>query len=1247
MPAGENTYKKINAEINICLINSLRPSDNLQFLKMFFISAKLKTAFMKKLITCLFILVVINITANGQPGSLDPSFGKGGKVYFNYSTSDDANYKVGEKVFELSDGKVLVVFAAGINYMATRLLADGNIDRTYGNNGYSDILPFRADNAIIQSNGKIVISGSKLVTRPDGGESRIIILGRLGANGNIDSAFGSNGLLFLNNYFDLATTRPMVIQNDEKIIVELQTTIYSPNAVYSIVLIRLNPDGSFDNSFGNGGIASNSLSDLANSPNFVSLSINNENKIIAVGALYDYTTGQNSTVIIRFDNNGSLDNSFGTNGKQVVNLNPNSNINFTLKSSALQTDGKIVVAGYIIDYSTYPYKFSFFVARFLNDGTLDNSFNGTGSNSADVTGYGANSVAIQNDGKILLSGDGIVTARYNTDGTIDGNFGTGGKIIFNINGNNYNNANCLSVTNTDKILITGGENSTPYDCFVVKYNSNGDADNTFSGGGLVAIPLEGGQSDLHNLFKLPDGELLGVGTEVGSNSSQISFAKLLLNGTPDNSYGLNGKKVVAASSAYYFGCSQMQQDGKILVASSGISNILRFDNNGNPDPTFSVGGILTLPSIQNYYIQSILSIATQGNGKILVLASITSLTVYNEISFALYCFNQNGTPDLSFGVNGVTLLLAPPLAGYYVSQPRAFSDGKILIRNDGKIVVFGALLNQPPYSWYGITLYLARLNSDGSFDNSFGPGGTLLGGFLYDPNISGIILGDNKLLVNSGYTLMKFNEDGSPDNSFGTGGSLNTTTMGSYSNIKLQQDGKILKIGATSPGAYLLSRFNADGSVDTDFGDNGNVVVSKDISEIGLINNLFVDDKRAYAFGYDYVPFQSAAILAYKLFGAKLSCSSNANVSTDLGLCSATVTNIDPVLVPAKAVVTVNYSLTGATSGIGTGSVSGKTFNTGTTTVTYTLADDSTQHCSFTVTVTDNQNPSITCPSNITQNVIPFFCFSIAKTPNPVVSDNCGVSKLTWTMTGATTGNSPSTGINYAGIKVFTTGVTTITYTAADPSGNTSSCSFTVTVIDNFKPLIVCPSNITQTATGNSCSKNISVPNPTTFDNCGVTGVTWVMAGATKGNSPSTGINYVGTKSFNVGITTVTYTVKDAANNVTSCSFTVKVNGSSKCNPVGSISKPDATKETDGEIINNDVVKIYPNPSNQSFTLETSLGINEKLELHVFDMAGRLVEQSTSITRMPVQFGVNLRPGVYMVKVVKGKDIKTIKVMKL
>lgn len=193
----------------------------------------------------------------------------------------------------------------------------------------------------------------------------------------------------------------------------------------------------------------------------------------------------------------------------------------------------------------------------------------------------------------------------------------------------------------------------------------------------------------------------------------------------------------------------------------------------------------------------------------------------------------------------------------------------------------------------------------------------------------------------------------------------------------------------------------------------------------------------------------------------------------------------------------------------------GSTFPRGTTTVTCTASDsfgNTSQPCSFTITVTDQIPPAVSCPANIVKSTDPNQCSTTA-TYTATANDNCD-GPLTPTC-------APASG------STFQKGVTTVTCMATDSSKNTGSCSFTVTVNDTQPPSITCPANITTNADPNQCSAVVTYPAPTVSDNCPGVGAPTC--------SPASG------SSFPAGTTTVTCSVTDSSNNTASCSFTVTV----------------------------------------------------------------------------------------------------------
>jgi len=275
-----------------------------------------------------------------------------------------------------------------------------------------------------------------------------------------------------------------------------------------------------------------------------------------------------------------------------------------------------------------------------------------------------------------------------------------------------------------------------------------------------------------------------------------------------------------------------------------------------------------------------------------------------------------------------------------------------------------------------------------------------------------------------------------------------------------------------------------------------------------------------------------------------------ASYDTDAGQCtySAQGAEFDPEGYDDNCQVTVlTYELTGDTNigPVGTNTsttLSGVAFNVGTTTVTWRAwdAEDNYNECSFAVTVVDNQEPEITsCPTDISRGNDTGKCYATVEIPALEYDDNCPdpAPAVSWVMTGAT--NDSGTGL--IGTRTFTLGVTSITYTITDAALNNATCSFTVTVNDTQEPTIDCPiTNIEVDNDAAACSASVAVPDITIDDNCPGETLAWEMTGATT----DSGNGQIGTYTFNVGTTTVTYTVSDAASppNTNQCSFTVTVN---------------------------------------------------------------------------------------------------------
>jgi len=181
-------------------------------------------------------------------------------------------------------------------------------------------------------------------------------------------------------------------------------------------------------------------------------------------------------------------------------------------------------------------------------------------------------------------------------------------------------------------------------------------------------------------------------------------------------------------------------------------------------------------------------------------------------------------------------------------------------------------------------------------------------------------------------------------------------------------------------------------------------------------------------------------------------------------------------------------------------------------------------------------------PSDTIINAAGGTCSANINPKDPVFSDNCSITRIIWSMSGATSDNSPVTGINYLGNHSFNLDTTHITYTVYDLAGNTNTCTFKVIVNDNESPVVVsCPSDILLNTSASGCDTTFNPSHPIFSDNCTITKITWAMSGATSGSSPISGINYLGNTSFNRDTTTIVYTAEDKSGNIVTCLFHIVV----------------------------------------------------------------------------------------------------------
>ncbi|MBI5824516.1 MAG: hypothetical protein HZB18_10850 [Chloroflexi bacterium] len=390
----------------------------------------------------------------------------------------------------------------------------------------------------------------------------LVFTSALAADEMLDPNFGTNGIVMssfegINNF-----TSRVILQTDGKIIM----SGYYQNSTPFVA--RYNSNGTVDTSFGINGSFTPTIGAFSGSR----VAIQSDGKLIVAGSSND------SFAVARYDSNGiSLDGSFGVNGVAKI-PSDSGDSRYRISDLVIQADQRIIVVGTHSNQGNFT---NFAIARFNTDGTQDffriidkvdfpnNRFNSCAA------------VAIQTDGKIVMSGsmldddahEQISLARLNQDGSFDtSSFGTNGKGTVTAALPDFiHGSGALALQQNGKIVVAGtvaNDANTIENPALARFNSNGALDTTFGGTGIVTTDF-GSHEKGSDLLIQPDGKIILVGTIYASNFSDILLVRYNSDGTLDNSFGENGKIIKDLGSAPDFGNGiTIQPDGMIVVAGS-------------------------------------------------------------------------------------------------------------------------------------------------------------------------------------------------------------------------------------------------------------------------------------------------------------------------------------------------------------------------------------------------------------------------------------------------------------------------------------------------------------------------------------------------------------------------------------------------------------------------------------------------------------------------------------------------------
>jgi uncharacterized delta-60 repeat protein len=536
---------------------------------------------------------------------------------------------------------------------------------------------------------------------------------------------------------------------------------------------------------------------------------------------------------------------------------PIDTFNSVIRTSAIQTDGKIIVGGYFTLYDGTNYNR---LVRLNSDGSPDVNFDiGSGFNGSVFK------VVLQADGKILVGGNftsfngttrGNIV-RLNHDGSEDATFNMGIG-FFDIN---YTTVNSIKIQTNGKILIGGS--FVAYNGIscnrIIRLNSDGTSDNSFNvntnlGGDVLTMEIQ------------TDGKILAGGYFNYSHNSIVTGGLIRLNtdGTYDSTFNIG----TGTNSNFPVSSIKTQPDGKIIIGGyfnsfNGLNRprLVRLNTDGSIDINFNNGS-----GFDTAYVNSVYDVFIQSDGKILVAGA---LNVYNGSPHgSLIKLFNDGIVDSSFnagqGVAGTVYTINVDATGKLIvggdfkmyeksySQPTRYKRYLMRLNSDSsidenfitvkgfderiktiKLQLDGKLLVGGGYNSYNRLLKykLSRLTTNGVSDNSFNIGAG------FNEEIETIeVTADGKIFVGGQFTnfngtaqnrLIKLNDNGSIDNSFSIGNGFNENVRC----IALQQDGKIIVGGSFTQfngvNNNYIARLNSNGSTDSSFtigtGFNGTI----------------------------------------------------------------------------------------------------------------------------------------------------------------------------------------------------------------------------------------------------------------------------------------------------------------------------------------------------------------------------------------------------------------------------------------
>ena len=422
-----------------------------------------------------------------------------------------------------------------------------------------------------------------------------------------------------------------------------------------------------------------------------------------------------------------------------------------------------------------------------------------------------------------------IAGTVNWEGSLDPLFSDDGKVTTAV-GPSSDYAYSVAIQPWDQKIVVAGycSNGSDWDFALARYNADGSLDTSFSDDGIVTTPV-GLSSDYgYSVALQPDHKIVVAGSSFNGSNDDFAVVRYNPDGSLDTFFNGTGKVTTDIGGSSDYGHSvAIRPDGEIVVAGYTYNGsgydfaVVRYTAGGSLDTSFNGTGKVTtdLGGYRDYGY----SVALQSDGRIVVAGTSGDDA---RCGVAVVRYNANGSLDTSFG--GGT--------GKVTTAVGAFRDYgySVAVQSDDKIVVAGYSYNGSDYD-----LALVRYEADGSLDTSFNGTGKVtipiassghdgLCGVALQADGKIVVAGDSQQGGNYDFALARFNTDGTLDTSFGEAGKVRTPIGASLDygrGVAIQADGKIVVAGFTYVGSYwngstwvsdwdfALARYEAENAV--------------------------------------------------------------------------------------------------------------------------------------------------------------------------------------------------------------------------------------------------------------------------------------------------------------------------------------------------------------------------------------------------------------------------------------------------